>query len=93
MMSLLRTVLSRVAAIQDEVMEVAGTTDAIHLLVLVCCRARPADQVSDEQRVDARTMAAATSVERLGRVASLTPMMACHLVSAKVTVALVTMAV
>ena len=38
-------------------------------------------------------MTAATGVERLGRVASLTPVMACHLVSAKVTVALVSMAV
>ena len=34
-MSLLRAVLSRVAAIQDEVMEVSGATDAVHLLNLV----------------------------------------------------------
>ena len=74
-------------------MEVAGAADAVHLLVLVRCRARPADQVSDEQRVDARTVAAATGVERLGRVASLTPVMACHLVRAKVAVALVSMAI
>ena len=65
MVSLLRAVLCRVAAIQDEVVEVAGAADAVHLLVLVCRRARPADQVSDKQRVDARAMAAATRVERL----------------------------
>ena len=35
MVSLLRAVLSRVAAIQDEVMEVSGATDAVHLLILV----------------------------------------------------------
>ena len=34
-MSLLRAVLSRVATIQDEVMEVSGATDAVHLLILV----------------------------------------------------------
>ena len=38
-------------------------------------------------------MTAATGVERLGRVASLTPVMACHLVRAKVTVSLVSMAI
>ena len=36
-MSLLRAVLSRVAAVQDEVVEVAGAADAVHLLVLVRC--------------------------------------------------------
>lgn len=35
--SLLRAVLSRVAAVQDEVVEVAGAADAVHLLVLVRC--------------------------------------------------------
>ena len=35
MVSLLRAVLSRVATIQDEVMEVSGATDAVHLLILV----------------------------------------------------------
>ena len=38
-------------------------------------------------------MTAATGVERLGRVASLTPVMACHLVRAKVTVSLVSMTI
>lgn len=35
MVSLLRAVLCRVAAIQDEVVEVAGAADAVHLLVLI----------------------------------------------------------
>ena len=39
MVSLLRAVLCRVAAVQDEVVEVAGAADAVHLLVLVRCRA------------------------------------------------------
>ena len=92
MVSLLVAVFRRVAAVQDEVVEVAGAANAVHLFVLVRRRARSADQIGDKQWIDAWTVAA-TGVERLSRVASFTSVMTCHLVCAKVAVALMSMTI
>ena len=55
-------------------MEVARTTNAIHLLIFVRCGARAANNVSNEDGIHAGAMAAAPCVVRLGRVATLAPM-------------------
>ena len=43
MVSLLVAVFRRVAAVQDEIVEVAGAADTVHFFVLVRRRARSAD--------------------------------------------------
>ena len=63
-MMVLVAVLGRVTSIEHQVVEVAGSTDGVHLLVFVRGRAGSTDNVGDLERIHAWAMAS-TCVEGL----------------------------
>lgn len=56
MVILLCTVLGRMTAVEDQIMEVASAANAIGFLVFIGCRAWATDDVGDKDRIDAWTM-------------------------------------
>ena len=67
----LGAVLGRVASVEDQVVEVAGTRNAVHLLVLVRCGGGARDEVGHEKRVDGRPVQVVGARQGLSGVAPL----------------------